>query len=155
MDDIVRVDVYVRNMEHFDRSTKSREYFKARRRFDHVDSMTSPIYRINAPSCRADDHASALRGRGDVIVVTGGATASAGLVRAAAAGRASSSATSTRRRWRLSRAGSARLDVSDRAQCSPREVERDFGRIDGLVCAAAIQPQVARARDGIRRNGIG
>jgi 3-oxoacyl-[acyl-carrier protein] reductase len=36
-----------------------------------------------------------------------------------------------------------RLDVSDRAQvvATLGAVERDFGRIDGLVCAAAIQPR--------------
>jgi len=35
------------------------------------------------------------------------------------------------------------LDVSDRAQvfATLGAVERDFGRIDGLVCAAAIQPR--------------
>jgi 3-oxoacyl-[acyl-carrier protein] reductase len=36
-----------------------------------------------------------------------------------------------------------RLDVSDHAGtlATLRAVERDFGRIDGLVCAAAIQPR--------------
>lgn len=86
---------------------------------------------------------------GDVIVVTGGgngigralalAAARAGarvvvcdVDDAAMAALAGAAGISTRH-----------LDVSDRAQAFAvlGEVERDFGRIDGLVCAAAIQPR--------------
>src|SRR5262249_37639076 len=38
-----------------------------------------------------------------------------------------------------------RLDVSDRAAvlAAFAEIEQEFGRLDGLVCAAAIQPRAA------------
>ena len=88
---------------------------------------------------------------GDVIVVTGGAngigraladaaaTAGARVVvcdvdEAAMAGLSDIPGIATRR-----------LDVSDRSEvfATLGAVERDFGRIDGLVCAAAIQPRAA------------
>jgi reactive intermediate/imine deaminase len=50
MDDIVRVDVYVRNMEHFDQIHKvRREYFKApapASTMVEISKMTSPDYLI-------------------------------------------------------------------------------------------------------------
>jgi enamine deaminase RidA (YjgF/YER057c/UK114 family) len=50
MDDIVRVDVYVRNMEHFDKIHKvRREYFKAPAQAStmvEICKMTSPDYLI-------------------------------------------------------------------------------------------------------------
>ena len=93
---------------------------------------------------------------GDVIVVTGGAN---GIGRALARAAAKAGArvvvcdvdeAAMAALCRCSGIATRRLDVSDRAQvfATLGAVERDFGRIDGLVCAAAIQPRAARARDG-------
>ena len=88
-------------------------------------------------------------GDGDVIVVTGGANGiGRALARAAAqAGarvvvcdvdEAAMAALSD-----VSGISTRRLDVADRAQVFAvlGEIERRFGKIDGLVCAAAIQPR--------------
>src|SRR5947207_13452267 len=88
-------------------------------------------------------------GDGDVIVVTGGANGiGRALARAAAQARAgvvicdvdeaAMAALSD-----VSGISTRRLDVADRAQVFAvlGEVERRFGKIDGLVCAAAIQPR--------------
>ena len=86
---------------------------------------------------------------GDVIVVTGGANGiGPALARAAAQAGArvvvcdvdepAMAALSD-----ISGISTRRLDVSDRAEVVAvlGEVERRFGKIDGLVCAAAIQPR--------------
>src|SRR5438034_5629479 len=88
-------------------------------------------------------------GGGDVIVVTGSANGiGRALARAAAqAGarvvicdvdEAAMAALSD-----VSGISTRRLDVADRAQVFAvlGEIERRFGKIDGLVCAAAIQPR--------------
>jgi 2-hydroxycyclohexanecarboxyl-CoA dehydrogenase len=86
---------------------------------------------------------------GDVIVVTGGAN---GIGRAVACAAARAGARvvvcdiDAAAMAALSGAPSLttlRLDVADRAEVLSvlGEVERRFGRIDGLVCAAAIQPR--------------
>src|SRR6185369_14745351 len=96
MDDICRVDVYVRNMEHFDQIHKvRREYFKApapASTMVEICKMTSPDYliEINAIAVVPDKYgADTMRARfeanGDVIVVTGGANGiGCALARAAA-----------------------------------------------------------------------
>jgi enamine deaminase RidA (YjgF/YER057c/UK114 family) len=60
MDDICRVDVYVRNMEHFDRIHKvRREYFKApapASTMVEVCKMTSPEYLIEINAIAAVDN---------------------------------------------------------------------------------------------------
>jgi len=60
MDDICRVDVYVRNMEHFDRIHKvRREYFKApapASTMVEVCKMTSPDYLIEINAIAAVDN---------------------------------------------------------------------------------------------------
>ena len=86
---------------------------------------------------------------GDVIVVTGGAN---GIGRALAVAAATAGArvvvcdVDEAAMAELSDVAGIlprRLDVSDRAEVFTAlgDVERDFGRIDGLVCAAAIQPR--------------
>jgi len=86
---------------------------------------------------------------GDVIVVTGGAN---GIGRALACAAAQTGArvvvcdVDDAAMAALSDASgisTRRLDVSDRAEvfAALGEVERQFGKIDGLVCAAAIQPR--------------
>ena len=86
---------------------------------------------------------------GNVIVVTGGAN---GIGRALACAAAQTGArvvvcdvddAAMAALSDVSGISTRRLDVSDRAQVFAvlGEVEREFGRIDGLVCAAAIQPR--------------
>src|SRR5258708_38560717 len=86
--------------------------------------------------------------KGDVIVVAGGANGiGRALARAAAQagarvvvcdGDAAAMASS------VAGISTRRLDVSDRAAVFDvlGGVEREFGKIDGLVCAAAIQPRL-------------
>jgi 2-hydroxycyclohexanecarboxyl-CoA dehydrogenase len=86
---------------------------------------------------------------GDVIVVTGGAN---GIGRALARAAAQAGAQvvvcdvdepAMAALSDISGISTRRLDVSDRAEVFAvlGEVERQFGKIDGLVCAAAIQPR--------------
>ncbi|HYY38481.1 MAG TPA: SDR family oxidoreductase [Xanthobacteraceae bacterium] len=86
---------------------------------------------------------------GDVIVVTGGAN---GIGRALAHAAAQAGArvvvcdvddAAMAALSDVSGISTRRLDVSDRAEVFAvlGEVERQFGKIDGLVCAAAIQPR--------------
>jgi 2-hydroxycyclohexanecarboxyl-CoA dehydrogenase len=86
---------------------------------------------------------------GDVIVVTGGAN---GIGRALACPAAQTGArvvvcdvddAAIAALSDVSGISTRRLDVSDRAEVFAvlGEVERQFGKIDGLVCAAAIQPR--------------
>jgi 2-hydroxycyclohexanecarboxyl-CoA dehydrogenase len=86
---------------------------------------------------------------GDVIVVTGGAN---GIGRALARAAAQAGARAVvcdvddaamAALSDVSGISTRRLDVSDRAEVFAvlGEVERQFGKIDGLVCAAAIQPR--------------
>ena len=86
---------------------------------------------------------------GDVIVVTGGAN---GIGRALACAAAQAGArvvvcdvdeAAMATLSDVAGISTRRLDVADRADvfATLREVERRFGRIDGLVCAAAIQPR--------------
>jgi 2-hydroxycyclohexanecarboxyl-CoA dehydrogenase len=86
---------------------------------------------------------------GDVIVVTGGAN---GIGRALACAAAQTGArvvvcdvddAAMAALSDVSGISTRRLDVSDRAEVFAvlGEVERQFGKIDGLVCAAAIQPR--------------
>jgi 3-oxoacyl-[acyl-carrier protein] reductase len=87
---------------------------------------------------------------GDVIVVTGGAN---GIGRALACAAVQAGArvvvcdVDEAAMVTLSDVGisTRRLDVADRAEvlATLADVERRFGRIDGLVCAAAIQPRSA------------
>jgi 2-hydroxycyclohexanecarboxyl-CoA dehydrogenase len=88
---------------------------------------------------------------GDVIVVTGGAN---GIGRALACAAAAAGArvvacdvddTAMAQLSGVAGLSTRRLDVADRAAvfAAIREVEREFGKIDGLVCAAAIQPRNA------------
>src|SRR5215468_7422396 len=86
---------------------------------------------------------------GDVIVVTGGANGiGCALARAAAQAGArvvvcDIDAAAMATLSDVPGLTTVRLDVSDRAEvlAALGEVERRFGRIDGLVCAAAIQPR--------------
>lgn len=86
---------------------------------------------------------------GDVIVVTGGAN---GIGRALACAAAQAGARvvvcdvdepALAALADFARISTRRLDVSDRAEVFAvlGDVERQFGKIDGLVCAAAIQPR--------------
>jgi 2-hydroxycyclohexanecarboxyl-CoA dehydrogenase len=86
---------------------------------------------------------------GDVIVVTGGAN---GIARALACAAAQAGArvvicdvdeAAMAALFDVSGISTQRLDVADRAQVFAvlGDVERRFGKIDGLVCAAAIQPR--------------
>jgi 2-hydroxycyclohexanecarboxyl-CoA dehydrogenase len=88
-------------------------------------------------------------GEGDVIVVTGGA---GGIGRALACAAAQAGARvvvcdvdepAMATLSEVSGISTRRLDVADRADvfAGLGEVERRFGKIDGLVCAAAIQPR--------------
>lgn len=88
---------------------------------------------------------------GDVIVVTGGAN---GIGRALACAAAAAGArvvvcdvddTAMAQLSGVAGMSTRRLDVSDRAAvfATIGEVERELGKIDGLVCAAAIQPRKA------------
>jgi 2-hydroxycyclohexanecarboxyl-CoA dehydrogenase len=88
---------------------------------------------------------------GDVIVVTGGAN---GIGRALACAAAAAGArvvvcdvddTAMAQLSGIAGMSTRRLDVSDRAAvfATIGEVERELGKIDGLVCAAAIQPRKA------------
>jgi 2-hydroxycyclohexanecarboxyl-CoA dehydrogenase len=88
---------------------------------------------------------------GDVIVVTGGAN---GIGRALACAAAAAGArvvvcdvddTAMAQLSGVAGLSTRRLDVADRAAvfATIGEVERELGRIDGLVCAAAIQPRKA------------
>lgn len=86
---------------------------------------------------------------GDVIVVTGGANG-IGRALACAAARAGArvvvcdvDAAAMASLSDLPGVSTRRLDVADRAEvfAAMGDVERSFGRIDGLVCAAAIQPR--------------
>ena len=86
---------------------------------------------------------------GDVIVVTGGANGiGRALARAAAQAGArvvvcDVDAAAMAALSDVSGISTLHLDVADRAEvlAALGEVERGFGRIDGLVCAAAIQPR--------------
>jgi 2-hydroxycyclohexanecarboxyl-CoA dehydrogenase len=88
---------------------------------------------------------------GDVIVVTGGANGiGRALACAAAAAGARVVVCDVDEPAMAQLSGNAgistrRLDVSDRAAVftAVADVERDFGKINGLVCAAAIQPRTA------------
>jgi 2-hydroxycyclohexanecarboxyl-CoA dehydrogenase len=88
---------------------------------------------------------------GDVIVVTGGAN---GIGRALACAAAEAGARvvvcdvdepAMTQLSDVAGVSTRRLDVSDRAVVLTTfaDVEREFGKIDGLVCAAAIQPRTA------------
>src|SRR5512145_2313110 len=88
---------------------------------------------------------------GDVIVVTGGAN---GIGRALACAAAQAGAevvvcdvdaAAMATVSDVAGISTRRLDVADRAEvlATLGDVERRFGRIDGLVCAAAIQPRSA------------
>jgi 3-oxoacyl-[acyl-carrier protein] reductase len=89
---------------------------------------------------------------GDVIVITGGAN---GIGRALAIAAADAgarvivcdvdAATMAELTSQNARITTMRLDVSDRTAvfATFREIEQQFGRIDALVCAAAIQPRTA------------
>jgi 3-oxoacyl-[acyl-carrier protein] reductase len=89
--------------------------------------------------------------KGDVIVVTGGAN---GIGRALAHAAAKAGArvavcdvdeAAMAALSGVSGISTRRLDVSNRADVFAvlGEVEREFGKIDGLVCAAAIQPRAS------------
>jgi len=86
---------------------------------------------------------------GDVIVITGGASGiGRALARAAAAAGARVVVCDVDEAAMAQmsdgpRIATRRLDVSDRAAVLVMfaEIEREFGKIDGLVCAAAIQPR--------------
>jgi 3-oxoacyl-[acyl-carrier protein] reductase len=91
---------------------------------------------------------------GDVIVVTGGAN---GIGRALACAAAAVGARvvvcdvdepAMAQLSSVAGMSTRRLDVSDRSEVfkAIADVEREFGRIDGLVCAAAIQPRTAAHR---------
>jgi 2-hydroxycyclohexanecarboxyl-CoA dehydrogenase len=90
-------------------------------------------------------------GAGDVIVVTGGANGIGRALACAAAGvgaRVVVCDVDAAAMVALSDApgiSTRQLDVSDRAEvfAALGAVERELGRIDGLVCAAAIQPRAA------------
>lgn len=88
---------------------------------------------------------------GDVVVVTGGAN---GIGRALACAAAAAGArvvvcdvddAAMAQLSGVAGMSTRRLDVADRAAvfATIGEVERELGRIDGLVCAAAIQPRKA------------
>jgi 2-hydroxycyclohexanecarboxyl-CoA dehydrogenase len=88
-------------------------------------------------------------GEGDVIVVTGGA---GGIGRALACAAAQAGArvvvcdvdeAAMATLSEVSGISTRRLDIANRAEvfAALGEVERRFGKIDGLVCAAAIQPR--------------
>ncbi len=88
-------------------------------------------------------------GEGDVIVVTGGANG-IGCAVARAAARAGArvivcdlDAAAMAALCDVSGISTRRLDVADRGEVFAvlGDVERRFGRIDGLVCAAAVQPR--------------
>jgi 2-hydroxycyclohexanecarboxyl-CoA dehydrogenase len=86
----------------------------------------------------------------DVIVVTGGANGGRALACAAAQAGArvvvcDVDAAAMAALSDVPGISTRRLDVSDRGEvlATLGEVERRFGRIDGLVCAAAIQPRSA------------
>jgi 3-oxoacyl-[acyl-carrier protein] reductase len=87
---------------------------------------------------------------GDVIVITGGANGiGRALARAAAAAGARVIICDVDEpAMHIAKTGnplisSVRLDVSDRAAVFAAfgQIEREFGRVDGLVCGAAIQPR--------------
>jgi 2-hydroxycyclohexanecarboxyl-CoA dehydrogenase len=100
-----------------------------------------------------NDEALIMRARfeaeGDVIVVTGGADGiGCALARAAAQAGARVVVCDVDEAAMTALAdvpgiSTRRLDVADRAEAFATlgEIERSFGRIDGLVCAAAIQPR--------------
>ena len=88
---------------------------------------------------------------GDVIVVTGGANGIGRAIARAAAGAGArvvicdvDQAGMDETKATHPHIASMHLDVSDRAAVMNAfaDIERDFGRIDGLVCAAAIQPRM-------------
>jgi 3-oxoacyl-[acyl-carrier protein] reductase len=88
---------------------------------------------------------------GDVVVVTGGAN---GIGRALACAAAAAGARvvvcdvdepAMAQLSSVAGISTRRLDVSDRTAVfkAIADVERDFGKINGLVCAAAVQPRTA------------
>ena len=88
---------------------------------------------------------------GDVIVVTGGANG-IGRALACAAARAGARVVvcdvdepAMAQLSGVAGISTRRLDVSDRSEVLATfgKIEREFGRIDGLVCAAAVQPRTA------------
>jgi 2-hydroxycyclohexanecarboxyl-CoA dehydrogenase len=88
---------------------------------------------------------------GDVIVITGGANGiGRALARAAAAAGARvvicdiDQAAMEAAKAESALISSVRLDVGDRSAVLAcfADIAREFGRIDGLVCAAAIQPRI-------------
>jgi 2-hydroxycyclohexanecarboxyl-CoA dehydrogenase len=91
---------------------------------------------------------------GDVIVVTGGANG-IGCALACAAAEAGARVVvcdvdepAMARLSGVAGISTRRLDVSDRSEvfATFETIERDLGKIDGLVCAAAIQPRSAAHR---------
>src|SRR6266852_9254163 len=88
---------------------------------------------------------------GDVIVITGGANGiGRALARAAAAAGARvvicdvDEAAMSAAKAESARISTVRLDVGDRSAVLAAfgQIERELGRIDGLVCGAAIQPRM-------------
>jgi len=88
---------------------------------------------------------------GDVIVITGGANGIGRALARAAAGAGArvvicdiDEAAMAAAKAESALISAVRLDVGDRSAVfgALHAIERDLGRIDGLVCAAAIQPRV-------------
>jgi 3-oxoacyl-[acyl-carrier protein] reductase len=107
------------------------------------------VKHAEAESGKAVTMRARFEAEGDVIVVTGGASGiGCALARAAAQTGArvvicDVDETAMATLADVAGISTCRVDVSDRAAvlATLGEVERRFGRIDGLVCAAAIQPR--------------